>query len=80
MHYLGIQFLSDASEFPAFNLTAYVIHGKLPGKTLFLSSTIHGDELNGIAAIKRVLSSRHVKHIKGTLIAVPIVNLVGFRK
>lgn len=64
-------------EFPAFNLTAYVIHGKSPGKTLFLSSTIHGDELNGIAAIKRVLASRHVKHLNGTLIAVPIVNLVG---
>ncbi|MBX9785718.1 MAG: succinylglutamate desuccinylase/aspartoacylase family protein [Alphaproteobacteria bacterium] len=64
-------------EFPAFNLTAYVIHGRLPGKKLFLSSTIHGDELNGIAAIKSVLSSHHTKHLKGTLIAVPIVNLVG---
>ena len=60
-----------------FNLNLRIIHGRRPGKRLFLSSTIHGDELNGIETIRRVLASPQVKHMKGTLIALPIVNLIG---
>lgn len=62
---------------PAFALPLYVIHGKKPGKTLFVSSTIHGDELNGIAVIKRIVSSKRIRNLKGTLILVPVVNMIG---
>lgn len=61
----------------AFDLDMRVIHGLKPGKRLFICSTIHGDELNGIEIIRRVLASSSVRHIHGTLIAVPIVNLFG---
>lgn len=68
------------SMFPnhaAFDLDMRVIHGLKPGKRLFICATIHGDELNGIEIIRRVLASSLTKHIHGTLIAVPIVNLFG---
>lgn len=58
-------------------LEVRVIHGKTPGKTLFVSSTIHGDELNGIEAIRRVLASPALENMKGTLVVVPIVNIFG---
>lgn len=58
-------------------LVVKVIHGRRPGPRLFISSTIHGDELNGIEVIRRVLSSPFIKHIKGTLVIVPIVNVFG---
>ncbi len=61
----------------AFNLNLRIIHGRRPGKCLLLSSTIHGDELNGIEIIRRVLASPLVKHLKGTLITIPIVNIFG---
>lgn len=61
----------------AFNLNLRIFHGRHPGKRLFISSTIHGDELNGIEAIRRVLSSPLIKHLRGTLITIPIVNMVG---
>lgn len=61
----------------AFNLNMRVKHGWERGKCLFLSSTIHGDELNGIEAIRRVLASSHLRHLKGTIIAIPIVNILG---
>lgn len=61
----------------AFDLRIKVIHGRQPGKRLFISSTIHGDELNGIEAIRQVLASPLVRHIHGTLILIPIVNLFG---
>ncbi len=59
------------------NLNLRVVHGRHAGKRLFLNSTIHGDEVNGIEVIRRVLRSPLMKHLKGTLIAVPIVNVVG---
>src|SRR3990167_7898441 len=69
--------ISMFPDHPAFFLSLYVIHGKLPGKTLFVSSTIHGDELNGIAVVKHVISSNHTKNLKGTLILAPVVNMIG---
>lgn len=69
--------ISMFPDHPAFNLNLYVIHGRHPGKRLFISSTIHGDELNGIEAIRRVVSSPLLKHMRGTLMAIPIVNMVG---
>lgn len=69
--------LSMLPNHAAFDLDMRVIHGLRPGKRLFICSTIHGDELNGIEIIRRVLASSSVKHIHGTLIAIPIVNLFG---
>lgn len=55
-----------------------IIHGKNDGPTLFVSAAIHGDEINGVEIIKRLLSSKSLKKISGTLIAIPIVNVFGF--
>ncbi len=54
-----------------------VIRAKKPGPTLFVSAAIHGDELNGIEIIRRLLLMKTLKLSKGTLIAVPIVNVYG---
>jgi hypothetical protein len=55
-----------------------VLCGKRDGPVLFVSAAIHGDELNGVEIIRRLLKVRGLKRIRGTLIAVPIVNLHGF--
>ncbi len=58
-----------------------VIRGKETGPTLFLCAAIHGDEINGIEIIKRVLVRKKLlSTLKGTLIAVPIVNVFGFNR
>ncbi len=54
-----------------------VIRGVEPGPVLFVSAAIHGDELNGIEIIRRLLKRPSLKKIKGTLIAVPVVNVFG---
>ncbi len=64
-------------EHSAFDLRLKVIQGSKPGKRLFISSTLHGDELNGIEIIRRVLASPLLEDIHGTLVAIPIVNLFG---
>lgn len=54
-----------------------VIRGKKEGPRLFVSAAIHGDEINGIEIIRRLLCHRALKRISGILVAVPIVNVYG---
>ena len=57
-----------------------VINGADPGPTVCLTSAIHGDELNGIEVIRRVMYDIEPEDLNGTLIGVPIVNLQGFQR
>lgn len=54
-----------------------VIRGKKDGPTVFVSATIHGDELNGIEIIRRFRQLNILKRLKGTIILVPIINVYG---
>jgi predicted deacylase len=45
---------------------------------VFLSAAIHGDELNGVEIIHQLLGSISPRALKGTIIAVPVVNVLGF--
>ena len=58
-------------------IPVFVRRGKRAGPTLLVSAAIHGDELNGIEIISRLINSKAIKTIKGTLIAVPFVNGYG---
>ena len=60
------------------NLPVHVVHGKTDGPVLFVSAAIHGDELNGVEIVRRLLKLKLLKKIKGTLIAIPVVNVYGF--
>jgi hypothetical protein len=55
-----------------------VVNGKLAGPTLCLTAAIHGDELNGIEMVRRVVHNLNPEKLSGAVIGVPIVNLQGF--
>jgi predicted deacylase len=55
-----------------------VVCGRKEGPVLFVSAAIHGDELNGVEIIRRLLKRKGLLSLHGTLIAVPIVNVHGF--
>lgn len=57
-----------------------IAHGANPGPTLCLTAAIHGDEINGIEIVRRVLHQIDPERLNGTVIGVPIVNLDGFRR
>jgi predicted deacylase len=59
-------------------MPVHVIRGKRAGPSLFVSAAIHGDEINGVEIIRRLLRLAALKRLRGTLIAVPIVNVHGF--
>lgn len=65
-------------DFTDVKMPLEVIRGKKDGPTLFVSSTIHGDEINGIEIACRLLAHKALKNICGMLIVIPIVNIFGF--
>ncbi len=68
-------------DYTPMSIPVEVIRGKEDGPVLFLTAAIHGDEINGVEIIKRILSKKKtLGKIKGTLIAVPIVNVFGFNR
>jgi predicted deacylase len=57
-----------------------VVNGERPGPTLCLTAAVHGDELNGIEMVRRVLHDIDPGKLSGAVIGVPIVNVQGFRR
>jgi uncharacterized protein len=57
-----------------------VVNGAEPGPTLCLTAALHGDELNGIEIVRRVMYDLDASKLEGAVIGVPIVNLQGFRR
>lgn len=57
-----------------------VINGTMPGPTLCLTAAVHGDELNGIEMVRRVMHDINPERLAGAIIGVPIVNVQGFRR
>jgi len=56
------------------------VNGAMPGPTLCLTAAVHGDELNGIEMVRRVLHEIPPSKLSGAVIGVPIVNVQGFRR
>lgn len=59
-------------------MNMHVVCGRRAGPVLFVSAAIHGDELNGVEIVRRLLKRKILGSIRGTLLAVPIVNVHGF--
>lgn len=59
-------------------IPAVVVRGRKPGPRLFVSAALHGDEINGVEILRRLLGRPLLKRLRGTLVAVPVVNVYGF--
>ena len=60
------------------SMVVRVVRGSRPGPVLCVSAGIHGDEINGVEIVRRLLEQPNLARIRGTLIAVPVVNVFGF--
>lgn len=70
--------VSDLYTHTRLNMPVHVTHGRRPGPTVFVSAAIHGDEINGVAIIHRLLALKSLRRLAGTLICIPVVNVFGF--
>jgi len=60
------------------DIPVYVYNSKKPGPTILVQAGLHGDEINGIEIVRRMLAEKRFKVKKGAVIAVPILNIFGF--
>ncbi len=60
------------------NMPVHVVHGRRSGPVLLVCAAVHGDEINGVEIIRRLLGHRSLNRMRGTLIAIPVVNVYGF--
>ena len=60
------------------DMPVHVVHGRREGPTLLVSAAVHGDEINGVEIIRRLLLQPQLQKLRGTLLVVPIVNVLGF--
>jgi len=60
------------------DLPVHVYRGQKDGPVLLLTGGLHGDEINGIEIIRRLISREKIQPEKGTVIAMPLVNVYGF--
>ncbi len=60
----------------SFYMPIQVVHGSMPGPCLLIFSAAKGDELNGIEIVNRLLASSS-QRLCGTLILVPVLNILG---
>lgn len=59
-------------------LPVCVFRGGEKGPSLLITAGLHGDELNGIEAIRRMISDGSILPDAGTVIALPMANVWGF--
>jgi len=60
------------------HISVEIVHGRREGPVLMVCGAIHGDEINGVEIVRRVLINTALRNLRGTLVAVPIVNIFGF--
>lgn len=60
------------------DLPVHIFRAKRKGPSLLISAGMHGDELNGLEIIRRLIVENRIKPARGTVVAVPIINIYGF--
>ena len=60
------------------DIPVFVSRGKEDGPSLLLMAGLHGDELNGVEVMRRILDKGHNHPTRGTIVAIPLFNVFGF--
>lgn len=60
------------------DISITVYRSKQPGPVLLLMGGMHGDEINGVEIVRRMIEQNHHKVKRGTTICIPVLNVYGF--
>src|SRR6056300_1166794 len=61
------------------DLPIYVFRSKNPGPVVLFSGGLHGDEVDGVEIVRRLIEQKTFDKLKlGSVIAIPIMNIYGF--
>ncbi len=65
-------------DYQPVTMSVEVFRGRRPGPSLLLTAGIHGDEIIGVEILRRLLKSRTLRSLRGTLVVVPVVCMPAF--
>lgn len=77
LHYFYIHMQKNAMGVP-WRVPVIVAHGKKEGPVLGITAALHGNELNGMPTIFKIIKGLNIDQLSGTVIAVPVCNVPGF--
>ncbi len=60
------------------DIIVFVYRSVEEGPSLLLTAGLHGDELNGVEVMRRMIDKKRFKPECGTIICIPIINIYGF--
>ncbi len=58
----------------------HIRRGEEDGPVVFVTAALHGDEINGCGAIRQLIQDDELRIIRGTVVLVPVLNLLGFER
>ncbi len=70
--------IADLYTATSLHMPLHVVCGRQAGPTAFISAAVHGDEINGVEIVRRLLELKALDRLKGNLLLVPVVNVHGF--
>lgn len=74
---LRIGTLTDGS---AMEIPVVVVRGAKPGPVLWLNGCVHGNEYCGTFIIHELLRTLEPRRLRGTVVALPILNITAFQR
>jgi predicted deacylase len=77
VHRIEVDLVHDALGRPM-RLPVLVARGVRPGPVLGLTAALHGNELNGISVVHQLFENLDPRRLRGTVVAVAVVNVPGF--
>jgi uncharacterized protein len=80
---LGEQVLTrlNISRLPSgtiIDIPVHVFRGPEDGPVVLLMAGMHGDEVNGVEIVRRLLRRKKLHPRRGTILAIPVLNIYGF--
>ncbi|MEO1484149.1 MAG: succinylglutamate desuccinylase/aspartoacylase family protein [Bacteroidota bacterium] len=60
------------------DIPVHVFNGKKKGPVVLIQAGLHGDEINGVETLRRMLDENLFQIKRGAVIVVPVLNIFGF--
>lgn len=76
---IQLQFSESYLGLPV-SVPVYVMRALEEGPRVFITAAVHGDEINGLGIIRRLIFESSLKLKRGILVAIPVVNTYGFER
>jgi uncharacterized protein len=72
--------VSESYSGDAVELPIHIRRGEAVGPVVFVTAALHGDEINGTGAVRRMILDGDITLKRGTVIFVPVLNLLAFER